>query len=93
VLAGRLSLVVFAFSVVLVPAFAYTDGQFPGKGSVEDWHRANDEYNQACRSLNAGKYDEAIAKDKAALALYPYEGCYWGNMGAPGSCVHGANRC
>ena len=74
-------LIVLVLGSLMQPALAYKDGAFPGKGSIQAWHKANDQYNQACDLLTAGKYDEAIAKDRAALAIYPYDGDYWGNIG------------
>ena len=72
-----LSLITFCNQCCL----AYKDGEFPGKGSVQAWHQAAVFLRDGHILQDNGKYDEAIAKFKAAIAIYPYEPAAWGRLG------------
>ena len=62
-------------------AFADSKGKFPGKGSYQDWQRADSLYNEATNLLQSGNYDEAISKIQAAIAIYPFDSAYFHNLG------------
>ncbi len=58
-----------------------TPGNFPGKGRLEDWKRAESLNEQGTKLCDKGQTDEAISKTKQAIAIYPYETLYHYNLG------------
>src|SRR5258708_7016571 len=55
------------------------DDSFPGTGSMQDWKTAQPEAKQGWALLRQNRYDQAIAKFRAASALYPNRAdCYLG---------------
>lgn len=67
-----LSTVVVALLAVAGPSSAQKgeDG-FPGMGSIDAWRSSRPEYRQGMQFMKQSKWDQAIARFRAALALYP----------------------
>jgi Flp pilus assembly protein TadD len=59
----------------------YKEGAFPGKGSIEAWHRARKILDEGSALKDSGKTDEALSKFKTAIATYPYDGVFWCCLG------------
>jgi Tfp pilus assembly protein PilF len=58
---------------------AHDANGFPGKGSYQAWVKAIPIYNEGNKFRRAKQYPQAIAKYKAAIAIYPqYAGAYHG---------------
>lgn len=63
-------------------AFADTEGhKFPGKGDRAKWEEASPLFNQGVILFNSGNFAGAIAKYKAAIAVYPFDHEYFNNLG------------
>lgn len=55
--------------------------EFPGKGDINVWRKANVYGNRSLAAGNAGRIDEAILNAHKAIAIYPYDGIYHHDLG------------
>lgn len=69
-------------SLICAPTcLADSQQKFPGKGSRADWERANRMNHEALLLGRSNQLDAAIAKTKAAIAIYPFDSSYFYNCG------------
>jgi len=75
--------VVFIALVIFlgVPSLPSDARGFPGKGSMAAWERAHEVYNEGYELNLLGKHQEAIAKFRTAIILYPYDADFYYDLG------------
>jgi tetratricopeptide (TPR) repeat protein len=81
--------IIFVFSAVIVigqvgfglPAKAYFEGGFPGRGGYEDWQKANLEYYQGVQLQQDGKIEQALERFDRARQIYKFDSRYWNSIG------------
>jgi len=68
---------------VAVPGFCQTQPtqRWPGKGDYKSWDKAMKVFEDGNRALSSGHYDEAIAKYKSAVDMYPQDQNFFNNLG------------
>ncbi len=67
--------------IFVLPAFADSHDNFPGKGSREEWERAWVSGSKANKLSKQGDYQGAIKLDKEAISIYPHESVFYHNLG------------
>lgn len=60
--------------------------KFPGMGSYDAWKSCLPEFSSGMELMHNKQWDQAIAKFRAVLALYPYEYRAWLQIG---KCIEG----
>jgi len=54
---------------------------FPGKGSMAAWERAHEAYDEGYQLSLLGNPEQAIAKFRTAIVLYPYDADFYYDLG------------
>ena len=62
-------------------AFAFDPFKFPGKGSQKKFNEAMASYTEGVEFVKSGKNQEAISSYKKAIAIYPFSGTFYYNLG------------
>ena len=75
-----LAILCLSFVVCVIPSDAQ-NGKFPGKGSYQDWQRANQLYNAGNHLSDSNSYKQAIEKYQEAIQIYSYDPDYFENQG------------
>src|SRR5262249_19672843 len=55
--------------------------RWPGKGDYKSWEKAMKVFEDGNKALSGGHYDEAIAKFKTAVDIYPQDQNFFNNLG------------
>lgn len=55
--------------------------KFPGKGTIDDWHRGQQRSLAAEKASKAKDYENAISMAEEAIKIYPYEADFYNQLG------------
>ncbi len=69
-------LILLLLVTLALPACAQ-ENVFPGKGSVADWQRSQNEYENGHRYKHKKKWESAVDAFQRAINIYPYDDLYY----------------